>query len=235
MPILALDTATIISSVALATQDTILAELTLQTSKTHSERLLPHIAEMLEMAGVQRRELQAVAVSIGPGSYTGLRIGLGTAKALAYALKIPLIGVPTLAALAHGCPVPGVFYAPMLDAQKEQVYLGLYDWYQGGLREREAARVLPVAEALPYLHSLTQPVVLMGEGAVMYRQMAADYAPQLMIAPPHTVMPRAANIALLGWKMLQEGYSSDVFSLEPLYMRRSEAEELWERRQGGCS
>ena len=78
MPILALDTATLVSSVALVKADTLLAELTLQTGKTHSERLLPHIAALLSMAGVDRRELTAVAVSVGPGSYTGLRIGLGT-------------------------------------------------------------------------------------------------------------------------------------------------------------
>ena len=103
MPILAIETATLVSSVALATADTLLAEITLQTKKTHSELLMPHIDKILAMAEVSKADLKAVAVSVGPGSFTGLRIGLATAKSLAYALKVPLIGVPTLAVLAYGC------------------------------------------------------------------------------------------------------------------------------------
>ena len=122
MPILAIETATLVTSVALATVDTLLAEITLQTKKTHSELLMPHISKILYMAGDQKTELKAIAVSIGPGSFTGLRIGLATAKTLAYALKIPLVGVPSLAGMAYGCPVPGVILAPVLDAQKDNEY-----------------------------------------------------------------------------------------------------------------
>lgn len=124
MLVLALDTATLVSSVALATEDTLLAEITLQTKKTHSELLMPHIQQLLAMANVDKKDIGAVAVSIGPGSFTGLRIGLATAKALAYALKIPIVGVPTLAALAYGCSLPGVLLAPLLDAQKRECLSG---------------------------------------------------------------------------------------------------------------
>ena len=147
---------------------------------------------------------------------------------------IPLVGVPTLAALAYGFPAPGIVYAPMLDAQKGNIYLALYDWHQGQLREKEAARVLPFTAALQYLLELAQPVALLGEAAVMYRQEAEAYAPRLIVPPPHTIMPRAANVALLGQRLLARGCQDDAFSLEPLYMRRSEAEELWERRHGGA-
>lgn len=139
MPILAIDTATLVSSVALATVDNVLAEITLQTKKTHSELLMPHIAKLLDMAQVAKSDLKGVAVSIGPGSFTGLRIGLSTAKTLAYALQIPVVGVPTLAAMAYGCPVPGVILAPMLDAQKGNVYQALFEWHQGELKRDTAS------------------------------------------------------------------------------------------------
>lgn len=225
MTILAIDTATLVSSVAIATQDTLVAELTIQTRKTHSERLMPHIASLLSMAEMSQTSLKAVAVSIGPGSFTGLRIGLATAKALSYALQIPLIGVPTLAALAFACPAPGVLLAPMLDAQKGNVYLGLYEWQNGTVVEIEPPRVVAFDEAQNELSRQQRSVLMLGEAAVMYKESI------LYPAPPHAVMPRAGSVAVLAQQMYEQGVRHDVATLEPLYIRRSEAEELWERRQ----
>ncbi len=225
MPILAVDTATLVSSVAIATSDTLVAELTIQTRKTHSERLMPHIAHLLEMAEIAQTSLKAVAVSIGPGSFTGLRIGLATAKALTYALNIPLIGVPTLAALAFSCPVPGVILAPMLDAQKGNVYLGLYEWREDTVYEVKPPQVVAFAQAQAELANLDKPALMLGEAAVMHK---ADIVHP---APPHVVMPRAGSVAVMAQAMYGQGIRHDIASLEPLYIRRSEAEELWERRQ----
>ncbi len=225
MPILAVDTATLVSSVAIATPAALVAELTVQTRKTHSERLMPHIASLLTMAEVSQTSLKAIAVSNGPGSFTGLRIGLATAKALAYALKIPLIGVPTLAAMAFACPAPGVLLAPMLDAQKGNVYLGLYEWRGGEMVEVEPPRVVAFSEANAELAAKERPVLLLGEAAVMYKDEIEQPA------PPHIVMPRAGSVAVLAQQLYAQGVRHDVATLEPLYIRRSEAEELWERRQ----
>lgn len=225
MPILAIDTATLVSSVAIATPDTLVAELTIQTRKTHSERLMPHIASLLDMAEISQTNLKAVAVSIGPGSFTGLRIGLATAKALSYALHIPLIGVPTLAALAFACPAPGAVLAPMLDAQKGNVYLGMYEWQGNTVVELQPPQVIAFNEVQAKLNELGRPVLLLGEAAVMNR----DDIPNPV--PPHVVMPRAGSIAVMAQQLYAQGIRHDVASLEPLYIRRSEAEELWERRQ----
>lgn len=225
MPILAVDTATLVSSVAIATPDTLVAELTIQTRKTHSERLMPHIASLLEMAEIKQSSLKAVAVSIGPGSFTGLRIGLATAKALTYALNIPIIGVPTLAALAFSCPVPGVILAPMLDAQKGNVYLGLYEWREGNVHELRPPQVVAFEEVQTELAQFDKPALLLGEAAVMHKENITHPA------PPHVIMPRAGSVAVLAQVMHNQGVKHDIASLEPLYIRRSEAEELWERRQ----
>lgn len=232
MPILGIETATLVSSVAVATADTLLAEITLQTKKTHSELLMPHIAKLLDSAGVKKTDLKAVAVSIGPGSFTGLRIGLATAKTLAYALKIPLIGVPTLAAMAYGVPVPGSILAPILDAQKGNVYQALFEWKEGGLQEIMPATVMAIDDVLANLAQYQTPVVLMGEAAAIYSEKIKKAGNPLVLAAPHVIIQRASSVAGLGHGLLSEGVQHDVMGLEPLYIRRSEAEVLWERRQG---
>ena len=232
MPILAIETATLVSSVALATADTLLAEITLQTKKTHSELLMPHIDKILAMAEVSKADLKAVAVSVGPGSFTGLRIGLATAKSLAYALKVPLIGVPTLAVLAYGCFVPGAILAPMLDAQKGNVYQAIYEWSSGELKELMPPTVVYIDEALNNLAEYNTPVILMGEAAVLQREKIQQVGNNLVLAAPHLIIQRAGSVATLGYQLLKQGIQHDVMTLEPLYIRRSEAEVLWERRHG---
>lgn len=232
MPILAIETATLVSSVALATADTLLAEITLQTKKTHSELLMPHIDKILSMAQVSKADIKAVAVSIGPGSFTGLRIGLATAKTLAYALKVPLVGVPTLSALAYGCFAPGAILAPMLDAQKNNVYQGVFEWHSGELKEIMPPTVMHIDEALNKLAEYNASVVLMGEAAVIHRAKIQQVGNNLVLAAPHLIIQRAGSVAALGHILIKQGIQHDVMALEPVYIRRAEAEVLWERRHG---
>ena len=231
MTILAIDTSTLVSSVALAEQGRLLAELTLQTKKTHSEHLMPHIADILDKAGKIRSDLTAIAVSIGPGSFTGLRIGLATAKALAYTLHLPLAGVPTMAALAFGCYAPGLTLAPMLDAQKGNVYFALYRWEEGTFQELTTPAVAAVETVLERLSQADTPVVILGEAAVLFREKTILYK-NLFLPPANSIISRAGSTALLGLERLQAGQTDNVEALEPLYIRRSEAEVLWEKRHG---
>jgi tRNA threonylcarbamoyladenosine biosynthesis protein TsaB len=232
--ILALDTATLVSSVALIEDNKLIAELTLQTRKNHSELLMPNIAELLLTAEKSRADLTAIAVSIGPGSFTGLRIGLATAKALSYALGIPIIGIPTLTAQAFACPVPGAVYSPLLDAQKGNVYQALFAWRNGEIIELEPARVISIAAAIEKLKCLEQPAVVLGEGAILYAEEIINEGGNVFLAPPHVVIARAGCVGLCAYELLRKGKHDDLFSLEPLYIRRSEAEELWEKRHKGC-
>lgn len=232
MPILGIETSTLVSSVALVTEDTLLAEITLQTKKTHSELLMPHIDKILRMAGINKADLKGIAVSIGPGSFTGLRIGLATAKALAYAMKIPIVGVPTLEALAYGCPVPGAILAPMLDAQKGNIYQALFQWQDGKLTEVMPVTVMDIHEALHKLTEYQAPVLVMGEAAVLHREKIEQMGKNLVFAAPHVVIQRASSTAGLGQMLLKQGIHHDIMGLEPVYIRRSEAEVLWERRHG---
>ena len=234
MPILAIDTATMVSSVAVADEKRLLAELTVQTRLTHSETLLPHIEKVLQLAGVEKAELTGVAVSLGPGSFTGLRIGLAAAKAIAYGLGIPIFGIPTTEVLAWHYPVPGVAVVPFIDAQKGNVYSAVYTWQGDGFAEVSPVQVYSVDEALALCES--QPMTVMAVGDMAAKKLAGreDLPANVQLPPQHMLMPRAANVAMAGLRRQQAGLADSVMDLEPVYIRRSEAEVLWEKRHAAA-
>jgi len=204
----------------------------MQAKLTHSETLLPHIEEVLGMANQKKEELEGIAVSLGPGSFTGLRIGLATAKAMAYALQLPIVGVPTLRALAWHFPVEGFQLLPMIDAQKGNVYVERYMWEHGKLLKKTEVQVLPVEEVIRRTEELPGTVVLMGDVISKRIEGKQTLPMHVMLAPLHLRMPRAANVALCGLELLKEGKTGNVMDMEPVYIRRSEAEVLWEKRHG---
>lgn len=230
MSILAIDTATQVSSAAIAAPEKLLAELTMQAKLTHSETLMPHIEQVLKMASVPKEQLDAIVVSIGPGSFTGLRIGLAAAKAMSYALDIPLVGVSTLRALAYHYPVAGVRIVCLLDAQKGNAYVETYRWEQGHLRTVDEVKVAKTADIIEWCGRMKEPAVLLGD--VVQKKIAGkmELPEGVSAAPAHLLMPRAACVAMLGLDELASGHADNVMALEPVYIRRSEAEVLWEKR-----
>ncbi len=232
MSILAIDTSTQVSSVAVASKGRLEAEVTMQAKLTHSETLLPHIQEALAMASVKKEELEGVAVSVGPGSFTGLRIGLATAKAMSYALGLPLVGVPTLKAMAYHFPVSGLQLLPLMDAQKGNSYVEHYAWEHGRLMTKSEVRILSVPELLSWAEELPDTVMLLGDVVEKRIEGKVRLPLNVMLAPFHLRMPRAANVAACGLELLEQGQTGNVMNMEPVYVRRSEAEVLWEKRHG---
>lgn len=233
MLIAGIETATQVCSVALWDGDrrALLAESSLARGNTHSERLMPLLDNLLVQAGVAKREIGAIAVSIGPGSFTGLRIGLAAAKAMAYAWGVPVTGVSTLAALALNVPVPGVLLCPLLDAQKGNAYHACYRWEAGRLQVMQAPAVVAVTDLWVRFSEPGSPVLLLGEAAKY--PIPESIRHRVTLAPEPVRLPRAALVAALGMEQLHENKADDVFGLSPAYIRRSEAEELWEKRQQG--
>lgn len=230
MTILAMDTATMVSSVAVTTEDRVLAELTAETRFTHSETLVANIEEVLRLADVKREDLSAVAVSLGPGSFTGLRIGLAAAKAIAYALSISLVGVPTLEVLAAAFPSPGAIVAPLIDAQKGNGYFALYRFTETGLVCEKDVCVASPEEIANAIANEESPVTLAGDFARKLMQKGVELPKNASLAPITHIMPRAALVAARGIVRLQNGEGKSPMELEPIYVRRSEAEVLWEKR-----
>ena len=234
MSILSIDTSSQVSSVAVLSAERVAAEISMQGALTHSETLMPHIETALRMARVEKSELEGIAVSIGPGSFTGLRIGLASAKMMAYALHIPLIAVPTLEALAHHYICEGVRLVPMMDAQKGNVYAQEFMWEVGldglHLREKHALSILPLTEVIAGLENAEQPVILLGDA--MQKKTTLALPANVRLAPIHARMPRAACVGLAALTRLARGEIDDPVTAVPLYLRRSEAEVLWEKRHG---
>lgn len=234
MSILSIDTSSQVSSVSVLSAECVAAEISMQGALTHSETLMPHIETALAMARVKKDELDGIAVSIGPGSFTGLRIGLASAKMMAYALHIPLIAVPTLEALAHHCVCEGVRLVPVMDAQKGNVYVQEFTWRADGdaltLHEESSLAILPLAEVIARLSKTEQPVLLLGDA--MQRKVDVELPVNVRLAPIHARMPRAACVGLAALTRLARGETDDPVTAVPLYLRRSEAEVLWEKRHG---
>lgn len=231
MLILAIETAAKVSSVALADGERIIAALTIENGLEHSATLVPNIGKLLSIAGKSKRDLTAVAVSIGPGSFTGLRIGLATAKGMAYGLNIPLISVPTLKSLAaRFYALPGVTVFSLADAQKKNAYCGIY---RDG-EELQPVRVISLEDVVKMAGNAAAegkgPVVILGDIAEKKLAHGVNLPAGVVVAGRAQVMPRADEVALLGARMLEAGDVSDPMTAEPWYLRRSEAEELWDIR-----
>lgn len=232
MIVLAIETATIVCSSALAKADELLAEVSLCTGRNHSERLMPSVKELLNLAGLNLEQVGAIAVSLGPGSFTGLRIGLATAKSLAYALNIPIVGVPTLEALAYQLAGTEALIVPLMDAQKKRFYTGFYEWQQNELKEVKPTEILGLGDLKQQLSELNRRVILVGEGAKMYGHEICEELGHCQMAQPHLILPRAATIAMAAMKRLKQNQTDDVMTLAPLYLRQSEAEIMWEKKRG---
>ena len=222
MRILAIETATRAASVAVTFDGKILAESVRESPQSFSETLMPQVEEVIKVSGAFEN-LDAVAVSIGPGSFTGLRIGLATAKALAYAWGIKIIGVPTLLAMSYNFPNAKV--VPLIDAQKNRAYYQLFEDFFS-LTDLE---IKPIDEIVNAVGHAAGEFFLCGD---VLHKIKIPLPPNVKLAPPHLRMPRASAVA---WCAEDLRRVDNVMNLEPLYIRRSEAEELWEKRHGSLS
>ncbi len=231
--LLAIETSSLVSSVALLQEDVLRAELTVQARLTHSEQLMPHIADMLEKASVKKQQIDCVAVSVGPGSFTGLRIGMATAKGLAFAWDVPIIGVGTAEGLAWNFAGHRDLICPLIDAQKGNVYAALYRWDGAALDVVQDVSVMALDDVLAQLRERNCRVVFCGDGSALYRQQITESSALFSLALPTAAIPRAGSIAAAAMQRWKAGDVDDCMTLTPAYKRRSEAEVLWEKRHGG--
>ena len=223
MQILGIETSTKAASVAVISDDKVLAEVIQESHSPHSETLQVHIEEVLKNSGAEKK-IDAVAVSIGPGSFTGLRIGLAAAKVLAYVWKIKIIGVPTLQAMSYNFPTNSVTVLPLIDAQKNRAYVQQFR----NCSPQNNIEVKPIDEIVTSAEQIDGEVFLCGD---VLHKIKVELPENVKFAPINFQMPRASNVALCGKNLLDAGKEDNLMNLEPLYVRRSEAEVLWEKRQ----
>lgn len=221
--ILSIESATPRGSVALAGPGCVLAERPLPSGRQASETFLPAVEALLREAGCPPGAVTHVAVSAGPGSFTGLRVGMSAAKGFAFGWSVPLVPVPTLKALAMRFPADGAAICPVLDAKKTQVYAGIYRW-EGG----ECVCVVPDAAVAPdRLPDILPPgrVLFCGDGIRPYGALFRDrMRERALFPPPGDEFPSAGTVGLLAAALIAAGTAADLRTAIPRYLRRSEAE-----------
>ncbi len=227
MKVLALETSTLAGSIAVADDaEGLIGAVTVNVRIAHSERLMPSIEWLLNASSLSIKEIDLFALAIGPGSFTGLRIGLSTVKGFAFATGRPVVPVPTLDAFARTLPFCEHLICPVLDARKKEVYAGLYRWENETLK-----KIMPETAIKPedLLRGIKEPVVFMGEGALLYKNMILEgLKEKALFAPPSKMSPSATTVAEIAIEKLKLGLSADPVGLVPFYIRRSEAEIHWQ-------
>ena len=228
MRILAIESAALVASAAIAEEGSLLAEISLNTKLTHSQTLLPIITELFERTGVQPEELDALAISAGPGSFTGLRIGAATAKALGSAWNKPLVPVSTLEAMAYGLWGCGFRICPIMDARRSQVYTALFETdSQGAWQALEEPAAMSLEERIESLKKQEKPVVFLGDGVPVFQEIIREkMQAQALFAPPHLSRQRAGSVAALGLARLAKGETVSPGAFAPCYLRMSQAERV---------
>jgi tRNA threonylcarbamoyladenosine biosynthesis protein TsaB len=222
MRILAVDTATKSCSVAVTEKGSLTAELTTVTAQTHSKHLLNMIRSVIKAAGIAISDLDGFAVTVGPGSFTGLRIGISSVKGFAVALDKPAVGVSSLDALAQQAAPSSYLVCSLLDARKDEVYFCTYRINQERLIKEKEEMVVSPDEALK---DINQPCIFVGSGAQLYREVIkARLGKMAYFAPQSQNIIRASTVAYLSLKKFENDDTNEVGGLTPHYIRKSDAE-----------
>ena len=224
MKILAIDTSALTATAAIISDGTLLGEMSITTKLTHSQTIMPMIDELLKKVSLDIADIDLFACSEGPGSFTGLRIGIGTIKGLAYGLGKPVVGVCTLEALAHNISYTDFSIAPIMDARRGQVYNAVYKYEGEKLVCVTEPRALSVEELC---EELTEKTIFVGDGVKVYKERIAELlGEKAFFAPPQNQLQRAGSVAFaaLGKE------PCDAAELTAVYLRKPQAEREREER-----
>jgi tRNA threonylcarbamoyladenosine biosynthesis protein TsaB len=222
MMILAVDTSTSSCSVALFNDQRLLAEETYTAGKTHSRHLLSIIHRILEACRCDPSAIEGIAVTRGPGTFTGLRIGISTVKGLAVATRARVVGVSSLAALAFPLSLVNRPVVAMIDARRGEVYHARYQWGADGVLEATTPPSVDAPETVAA--SLPEAAILVGSGAVLYREVFVAVRPDMCFGDPTQHVIRAAAVGRLAWDRFRHADVDAVEALIPEYIRKSDAQ-----------
>ena len=231
MKILGIDTSSMAASVAVIEDNKLICEYTINTKKTHSQKLMPMIENMLGLSDLNVREIDAIAVCEGPGSFTGLRIGMATAKAIAHVNDIPVIGVNSLEALAANMNLCDKKICSILDAQRNQVYTGRYQYEGTKLVEIKEIGIQQIDELLEELAQSGEQWILVGEAVYKYEDKIREIS-NIEIPVASNNVTKAGSLCSVAKVKFDEGKDIfDCYTVNPLYIRKSQAEEQYEEKQ----
>jgi len=229
---LAFETSAKAASVALTEDGRLLAESYQNTGLTHSQTLMVMAEDLLKSSGKTAADITAVAVAEGPGSFTGVRIGVAAAKGFAWGAELPCYGVSTLEAMAVSLGIWEGYVCPCMDARRQQVYNALFYVNHGEIHRIAEDRAISLADLAEELKTLGKPVFLVGDGSILCYNTLSTQVPNLVLPPEHRMHQRATGVALLAEKQAAAGNPGDGNTLTPNYLRLSQAErERMEREK----
>lgn len=226
MKILALETSAKAVSAAVTEDGKVLASGYQDTGLTHSRTLMPIVEGILKNTGLTMADIGAVAVAAGPGSFTGIRIGVSAAKGLAFAADKPAIGVSTLAAMARNAAFAGGLIVCAMDARRNQIYNALFEAKDGSLTRLTPDRAIGLAELAEELRSDSRPKTVVGDGARLCQGSLLEAGVPCRLAPAHLVMQSAVSVALEAEALAAAGGLVSPQALEPVYLRPAQADRL---------
>ena len=235
MRILAFETSAKAGSVALLEGSKLLAEQYVNTGLTHSQTLLSMAQQVMETCSLTPKDVDAVAVAAGPGSFTGVRIGVAAAKGFAWGRQIPCYGVSTLEAMARQMGVFDGYVLPVMDARREQVYTALFCAKQGALERLWEDDAISLEDLKIKLKNLEKSVFLVGDGSFLCYNTLKDEIPGLVMPPEHRMHQRSSGVGLAALAAMEAGLSGDGASLQPNYLRLSQAERERIERENNLS
>ncbi|WP_010246732.1 tRNA (adenosine(37)-N6)-threonylcarbamoyltransferase complex dimerization subunit type 1 TsaB [Acetivibrio cellulolyticus] len=234
MKVLAIDTSTVVAAVALMDGEKLLGEYSLNNKKTHSQKLMVMVKEILTDLEIKPADIDVFAASIGPGSFTGLRIGVTTAKAMAYATSKPVIGVPTLDALAYNVVTSSLIICPILDARNNQVFTALYETKDNKIERITEYIGVPVSELVQIIKEKNRKVIFTGDAIDLHKDFfISELDGNCEFAPLSVRLQRASSVAEIALKMAKDGKTESSFELVPFYLRKSQAERELEKKLCG--
>ena len=231
--ILAFETSAKAASVALMEKGKLLGECYQNTGLTHSQTLMSMAENLLDNCGVTPQQIDAVAVAAGPGSFTGVRIGVAAAKGFAWGRQIPCYGISTLEAMAQNLGIWNGFVVPTMDARRSQTYTALFHAENGKLTRQMEDCAISFAQLGDFLKNCQEPIFLVGDGAVLCYNTLLEAVPGLVLPPEHRLHQRAAGVAIVAQQKMDAGEPGDGASLTPNYLRLSQAERERENREKG--
>ncbi len=224
MLILAFETSAKAAGVALHDGEKLLAECYQNTGLTHSQTLMVMAEDLLQQCGLTAQDVTHIAVAAGPGSFTGVRIGVAAAKGFAWGGQLPCIGVSTLEAMAKNLGVYDGYVCACMDARRSQVYNALFRAEKGLLTPICQDRAIALAELKEELAQLDGPIYLVGDGASLTHKTLSSEIPNLILPPEHRMHQRGAGVALAALNKINAGEVGDAATLQPNYLRLSQAE-----------
>lgn len=234
MKILALESSGLVASVAVWCDGCLTGEFSTNFKKTHSQTLLPMLDDLLKTLGMEPAEFDAIAVSAGPGSFTGLRIGSATAKGLGLALNLPIIEVPTVDGIAYNLFGTDRLICPLMDAKRQQVYTGLYTFEGDAFKVISPQKAVDIHEIIGEINVLGKSVVFTGDGVPVYKTVVEEECRvPFSFAPAHAAAQRAGAMASLAAIYYKEGRIVSAGEHQPDYLRLSQAERELAAKKAG--